>query len=240
MFLKVILLINQIKLITTATSDYYGHETIFQFLTSNFCNTSQFFTNSQLIVIENTLKNNTILSLVKFLTTNNCSNFAHFTHLNSRITNNLFFQNKNNLQFIFNYVAYFKLTKLEFTVLLDDMATMQAQMCLKNCKPFICIFSHNNYTNLKLWINDQLIILLKHLKTILIFVKMSSNKKHLENKIFKVVHINPILNGCVRKQFFIPKTKRDFNRLKTPFLKCNFNNMTLNVSVNHVINISNI
>lgn len=238
MFIELLLLINDIKLITTNNHHYNGYETIFHYLTNNFCKTSQSLSSSQLIVIENSPTNVTF-SIARFLISNNCLNFAHFTHLNSHMTPKLFVQNTQNFQFVFNYVSYSKLSQLEFIVLLNDLAAMQTQMCQKNCKSYICVFSQHSYKRLKLWAKDQLTILPKKFSIVLVFVKVLTNKQTLNNKSFTTIHINPTLDGCAKeKQLFIPKTMFDFDRLKTHFSKCNLHNMTLTISVNHVINLN--
>lgn len=97
-----------------------------------------------------------------------------------------------------------------------------------NCFPFIILFQQSIDELSRLMDKNFIQQLNRKFRSTLVSI-MGHNH-------FRVIHIRPILDGCLQyqDQTFKPTTIDDFNRMQKPYTKCNLNQTMLTMVVNNV------
>lgn len=145
------------------------------------------------------------------------------TQLKSQLPSSIF-SSRPNIIILFDFSSS-NFNQEQMNLLLDSL--QQIYFFCRKCFPVIAL------VDLPLDVIAQMVNSFKFLHRSFrsVFVSKKSDSS--------VVHVNPVLFGCLQKQrIFMPRKKTaDFAKLKASFRECNLHNTTLNVSISHVSNI---
>mgnify|MGYP007002795935 CR=1 FL=1 len=129
------------------------------------------------------------------------------------------FSSKPNVIMLFDFPAS-NLNQSNMSLLLESL--QKIHLDCRHCLPLIAIVDLP--VSIIVELVDRFKLLRNNFQAVIL-----SKKSNL------VVHVNPVLFGCLQeRRIFVPRKKDDFPKLKTSFRECNLHNATLNVSISHV------
>lgn len=181
--------------------------------------------------------NQKCLNYIEFLFDIDCE-YVYFVNLSlSELKNELesddysrLLVKRAKIQLVFDFCRTTSLTSVTFYSIISPLAELYSRHT--HLLPFIVLLNER-VERLHQWAS----VVFGYFPVFRAILTSSLNYTGNKNPIqTHAVHVRPVLDGCALQEntIFSPKSRADFDRLRVPFRKCNFNQAQLNVSVNNV------